>query len=103
MSSVENGRLSRVDGGVQAGELREQSISEELHDPTALVPHDLPGDALEGLDQREGEILIVRRKSRIPCHIRKKDRSEATLSTVDRMWGVRSGSVRRFGHRATLG
>ena len=82
--------MSRVDGGVQTGELREHSIPKELHNPTTLVPDDFPGDALEGLDQREGEVLIVRGKSRIACHIGKKDCGEATFDWLVRSWSVRS-------------
>ena len=75
--------MSRVDGGVQARELSEHSISKELHDPATLVAHNLLGDPLKRLDQLKGEVLIVRRQSRKPGHIRKKDGSESTLNRFD--------------------
>jgi hypothetical protein len=42
------------------------------------------------LDQREREVLIVRRQSRIPCHICKEDCSEATVTAMGQGWRFRS-------------
>ena len=82
--------MSRVNRGVQARELREHTIAEEFHDPATLFRHQLLGDTLEGPDQREREVFIARRQSRIPRYIRKKDGSESTLVVDRRGWSLGS-------------
>ena len=82
--------MSRINGRVQARELREHAIPKEFHNPATFFRHKLLADTLEGLDHREREVFIVRRQSRIPRHIRKKDRSKATF-TADRPEWSRGG------------
>ena len=96
--------MSSIDGGVQARELREHAISQELHDPAALFIHMLMGETLEGLDQREREVLIVGRQCGIPRHICKEDGSEATFTATGmllsgRRWSVRGRIVRKWNVR----
>jgi hypothetical protein len=91
--------MSSIDGGVQARELREHAISQELHDPAALCIHMLMGETLEGLDQREREVLIVGRQSGIPRHICKENGSEATFTATGMLRSVRWRIVRQWNVR----
>jgi len=64
----------------------------------------LMGETLEGLDQREREVLIVGRQCGIPRHICKEDGSEATFTATGmllsgRRWSVRGRIVRKWNVR----
>jgi hypothetical protein len=60
------------------------------------------GETLEGLDQREREVLIVGRQSGIPRHIRKEDGSEATFTATGMHFSGRGRIVRRWSVRGRI-